>query len=68
MSFFPLKLSDWIVYLFVTVLDSDAIYSRHDLEIVMMLLCDHDSSSDSSSSEEDDLELMLDWMEKPSLS
>ena len=50
----------------VTVLDSDALYSRHDLEMVIMLLCEHDSSSDSSSSKEDDLELlMLDLMEKP---
>ena len=49
----------------VTVLDSDVVYSRHDLAVVM-LLCNHDSSSDSSSSKEDDLELlMLDLMEKP---
>ena len=58
-------MSDWIVYPFVTVLDSDALYSKHDLKMVMMLLYNHDSSSDSSSNEKDDLELMLDLMEKP---
>ena len=59
-------MSDCIVYDFVNAHDGDALYSRNDLEMVMMLLYDHDSSSDSSSSEEDDLEdLVLFLLEKP---
>ena len=50
---------------FVNVLDGHVLYSRRDLEMVTMLLCDHDSSSDGSSSEDDLEVLLLHLNEKP---
>ena len=48
------KLSDCVVYPIINALDDDTLhlYSKSDLEMDMMLLCDHNSSSDSSSSKD----------------
>ena len=35
------KLSDCIIYPIIKILEGDALYSRSDLEMGMMLLCDH---------------------------
>lgn len=56
---------DGICYPFVKGFNGDALLSRRDLEMITMLLCDHDSSSDSSSSEDDLETLLLDLTAKP---
>ena len=71
-EFVSSKLSDCIVYPIANTVDDDPLYSRSDLEMDMMLLCDHNSSPDSfsikraSSSLLDDFEvLMLVLTKKP---